>query len=288
MILRRPLLAAKFEPGKINYPVYVSVKIDGIRCLIDRGVAYSRKLKPIPNGFVQEWAQEHKELHGADGELGVGPMNAPDFFRVTTSGVMSQAGEPDFTFYAFDMWNLDSVYKSRLLHVYDLDNVPRVSVVDQLKVDSDDQVLTLLTGYEEQGHEGLMLRAHLSRYKQGRATLRSQELVKVKSYVDEEATVIGFEEEMQNLNEAVENELGFKKRSSHKENKKGKGTLGALTCRREDGVEFSVGSGYTAQMRADLWKKRSKLIGKEVKYRYFPVGVKEKPRHPVFLGFRED
>jgi DNA ligase-1 len=33
-------------------------------------------------------------------------------------------------------------------------------------------------------------------------------------------------------------------------------------------------------------QERNGAIGKLVKYKYFAIGVKDAPRHPVFLGFR--
>ena len=51
------------------------------------------------------------------------------------------------------------------------------------------------------------------------------------------------------------------------------------------GVEFEIGTGFTAAEREALWL--APPIGKIVKYKFFPVGVKDRPRHPVFLGFRE-
>ena len=50
---------------------------------------------------------------------------------------------------------------------------------------------------------------------------------------------------------------------------------------------FSIGSGFTEEERVKLWRKRFILVDKIVKYKYFPVGQKEAPRHPVFLGFRD-
>jgi DNA ligase-1 len=35
-----------------------------------------------------------------------------------------------------------------------------------------------------------------------------------------------------------------------------------------------------------LWEKPP--IGRVVKYKHFPYGADEKPRHPVFLGFRPE
>lgn len=53
------------------------------------------------------------------------------------------------------------------------------------------------------------------------------------------------------------------------------------------GVSFSIGTGLTAAQRQFYWNERDILPGKLIKYKFFPVGVKVAPRHPVFLGFRD-
>ena len=58
------------------------------------------------------------------------------------------------------------------------------------------------------------------------------------------------------------------------------------------GVEFrEIGTGFTAQERADIWQDR-RIYAEDadaplVKYKHFPSGAKDKPRHPVFLGWRD-
>ena len=91
-----------------------------------------------------------------------------------------------------------------------------------------------------------------------------------------------------NGNEAQTNELGRTKRSTAAAGLSGKGTLGAFLVRDlVTGVDFSIGTGLTAADRQCFWDKRFDLHGSLVKYKYFPVGVKVAPRHPVFLGFRD-
>ena len=51
-----------------------------------------------------------------------------------------------------------------------------------------------------------MLRDPSSLYKQGRHTLKSQALMKLKKFYDDEAKVIGFEEKMHNNNEQEKDE----------------------------------------------------------------------------------
>jgi DNA ligase-1 len=83
--------------------VFVQPKLDGVRCTVQRGHAYSRSLKLIPNKYIQESFSKHASLIGGlDGELIVGSPTDPDCYRKTISGVMSVDGEPDFTFYVYD------------------------------------------------------------------------------------------------------------------------------------------------------------------------------------------
>lgn len=292
----KPMLAAKYDPDKQRFPALASVKIDGIRCLIKDGQALSRKLKLIPNKFVQAWVYDNPELEGMDGELMIGDMTSQEAFRRTTSGIMSQDGEPDFTFWAFDMWNKREasfvqrlgILSRRARHIDD-----RLMLVNQQIVHDNGEVAKYLASCEMEGHEGIMLRDPDSLYKFGRATPNTQELVKVKSFEDAEAVVVGYEEEMHNANEATVSELGKTKRSSHKANLHGKGTLGALVCRTmkvgsKDFIEFSIGSGFSQDERKRYWVDRHQLHGRIVKYRYFAGGIKDRPRFPVFMGFRKD
>ena len=51
----KPLLAVACEDLQaVKYPVYMSVKADGIRIIVKDGVVYSRSMKPIPSQVVQE------------------------------------------------------------------------------------------------------------------------------------------------------------------------------------------------------------------------------------------
>lgn len=97
----KPLLSCEVPLEKVNFPIYVSTKFDGIRALVIDAVVYSRSLKPIRNKHVQKLFGKHK-YNGFDGELIVGDIYAKDVFQKTTSGVMSEDGEPDVTYYVFD------------------------------------------------------------------------------------------------------------------------------------------------------------------------------------------
>ena len=64
----KPLLSCKVPMDKIQLPVFVSKKADGIRSLVIDSVVYSRSLKPIRNKHVQQLFGK-PEYNGMDGEM---------------------------------------------------------------------------------------------------------------------------------------------------------------------------------------------------------------------------
>lgn len=281
----KPMLATDADLDKLRFPLLASPKLDGIRAVVRGGVVYSRSNKPIPNRWVQE---KLGHLEHFDGELIVGEPTSKSVYRDTTSHVMSHdKTDFDLRFYVFDHVQFPSNSYGSRTEVLDLD-MPVISSAFKL-----DQALVLnlddLLLYEElclaDGYEGLILRDPNAPYKMGRSTVREGYLLKLKRFIDAEAVVIGFEERMHNGNEATTNELGRTKRSSHKAGKTGRGDLGALVVRAGD-VEFNIGTGFSDDERDAIWKAQGEYLGRIAKFKYFPVGVKEAPRHPVFLGWR--
>jgi DNA ligase-1 len=287
----KPMLSGKCENiAKLTYPVIASPKLDGIRCIILNGVAYSRNLKPIPNLFIQECVKGLP--HGLDGELICGPANAPDAFRRSTSCVMSEfsADENNVYFYSFDLAGPHG-FSDRLREAADkCGGHPFVKPVFHSLIHSEETLDLYEASILDQGYEGVMLRAPNGPYKYGRSTEREGWLLKLKRFEDAEAVVVGYEEQQYNGNAATLDALGRTKRTSHAAGKVGKGVLGALVVRGANGpyrgVEFNIGTGFDDAQRAELWGLREHLVGRIVKYRFFPSGSKDKPRFPVFLGFR--
>src|SRR5262245_16576926 len=97
--IERPMLAETLkELSQIKFPVLLTPKLDGIRCLKVNGRAVSRKFLPIPNHHVRTLIEQHLP-DGVDGEL----MCPGAMFNQTTSRIMSQEGTPDFEYYVFDV-----------------------------------------------------------------------------------------------------------------------------------------------------------------------------------------
>ena len=278
----KPMLAVAADMDLVKFPVLCSPKVDGFRCLIHKGTAYSRNLKPIPNKHVQQMIGKLNGLYdGHDGEIIVGSMTDPDVYRNTSSGVMSFDGEPEFLFWAFDRWDLPHLpYSERVKHIQSS------CALGLEQIDSMEELAERETEYLNMGFEGLMIRSLSGPYKYGRSTAKEGYLLKVKRFLDAEAKVIGFEERMHNANEATTDFLGHTKRSSHKDNMIPMGTLGALVCEMPNGAVFRLGTGFSDSDRDEIWANRSTYLGQLAKYKSVDIGVKDLPRFPVFLGFR--
>ena len=188
-----PMLAAAADLKKIQYPVLGFPKIDGIRAVIHRKQALSRKLIALPNQFIQGFFN-HDRFQGLDGELVVGSPTDPLCIKHSTSGVMSRDGEPDFTFYVFDKWDVSGSYRERynaaLNQTLKEACNPRVRILKSKVLENEDDLLAYESGALDAGYEGIILRSHNGAYKHGRSTVREGGLLKLKRFQDSEARVL--------------------------------------------------------------------------------------------------
>lgn len=271
----KPMLAAPAPAEGLDFPCYASAKLDGVRCLIKDGRAWSRKLEEIPNVHVQRMLG-HAVLDGLDGELCVGNPYAGDVFNRTQSGVMAVHGTPDFLFYVFDYWNGPEwqPYEQRLANLRaafqqpPYNQHPNLRLLEQRLVTGMDELSAMEEDHRELGYEGLIIRNPGSAYKFGRSTdnpigatnaksgkpLQPWCMMKIKRFSDGEARVVGVEEMLHNENDLESNALGLAKRSKAKDGMVPAGVMGRLLV--EDvvsGVPFAIGGGFTMAQRAQLW-----------------------------------
>lgn len=297
----KPLLSGKADIDKLTYPLGGSPKLDGIRAVIRDGVVYSRTFKPIRNKHVQ-YLFGHRAFDGLDGELIIGDPTADGCYSRTNSGVMSAEGKPDVKFYGFDDFSSpEKPFQDRLkvakdrMHLYNTrsDVFPgecRFVFVPHNLIESREVLEIYEKAIVEMGYEGVMLRDINGRYKFGRSTQKERILLKLKRFSDSEAEIIGAVELLHNNNPGIRNEkTGVIERSTNQENMVPSGILGAFVVRDlKTGVEFEVGTGFSMEERKIYWNDYGPLVGQIIKYKYFPYGEKDKPRHPVFLGFRDE
>jgi len=134
---------------------------------------------------------------------------------------------------------------------------PHARVLDHARCDGIVHLREELARVEGLGGEGLMLRQPGSKYIAG----RSSTLLKVKTFHDTEARVIG-------------HAPGTGKH---------KGRLGALVCELPSGARFNVGTGFS-----DAEREAPPKLGAVITFRYQELSEDGVPRFPSFVGERID
>jgi DNA ligase-1 len=162
-----------------------------------------------------------------------------------------------------------------------------VSLVEHTLIEDYDE----LVAYEDiqlaLGYEGIMMRDPSGPYKHGRGTYKQGYIYKLKRFTDTEGVIVGFVEQNTNTNEDTKSELGYAKRSSSKEGMALAGTLGKFLV-DYNGITIPVGPGhFDHKQRKLIWENPCLYINKILKYRYFAHGMKDLPRHPRALGWRD-
>jgi DNA ligase-1 len=281
------MLAGKVsDVNKLRYPVLASNKLDGVRAFIHNGAVFSRNFKPIPNVHVQKLFASLPA--GTDGELILGEPTAPDAYRKTVSAVMCSENPEgaNVVFHVFDIMEEATPFWQRHHHLHD---AVQVNIVKNWMVKSPEALLEMESEALKAGYEGLMVRDPNGPYKHGRSTEKEGWLLKLKRFEDSEAVVYGYVPLMHNDNEAMEDELGHTKRSTAKAGLVAQEMLGKFLVKDiKTGVEFECGTGLglTQELRRQLWNERDTLAGRIIKYKFFPSGGKDKPRFPIWLGWR--
>jgi DNA ligase-1 len=270
-------------------PLLGSPKLDGYRCTT-QDAAFTSSMKKVTNLYAQELLSA-SAYNGLDGELIVGKPNLLETFNNTTGPIRRAAGYPDFTFYVFDKHDMPGAnYKSRLADLYHYEGVPHVHIVKQEVLTTVKGVVAFELKCVKGGFEGAMIRSPHGIYKEGRCTLREQNIFKRKPTEDSECTIIGFEEQMLNMNKSKMNEMGNMVRSSHKANKVGKGTLGKFLVESpkwKKPFAIGTGKGLTDVLRQGIWDNQQYFLGKIFTYKYQQYGSIDAPRQPIYKGFRD-
>lgn len=287
----RPMLACSRnvtldDLQSLQYPLYASIKQDGIRCRLDKNFdgiirPMSRSLKCLPNFHIIEWAQYHG-VEKADGEIVIPGWTFNDIQSwVMTTYPMRL--EP-FEFRVFDyLSDQGFLYRiARAARLLDGTRHERMTMVRQRLIETPFQLKRLYERIIAIGEEGLILRSPDGLYKSGRSTWDQAYSLKMKAFEDDEAIIVGYYAWVENQNESKLNELGLKKKSSHQSNLTTLAKLGGLIVHHPKFGEFRIGSGFTEEQRVHLWGIRKLLEEKEITFKFQRHGMKDKPRTPIF------
>lgn len=306
----KPQLAVDTVDGPRRYPVWGFPKVDGVRGGCYNGpVLTGRSLEPFKNSALVELFS-HEDHLGFDGELTIeGHLTCANLGGDTlcslTTGVVNRAkvkkGETELPTNL--QWNLfdylhpdviDLTYEERYEALADwLEKVSspvceRIHLLPYTLIENEEQEEAFIQKCLDLGYEGAIFRDPKAKHKSGRATPKLNDFWRFKPTSDKDFICTGFEEAMENQNEAKTNALGRTERSSHKENKVGKGMVGTvLGTDVETGEPVRIGAGRMKHdERIMIWANQAAWIGMAGKYTSLDTGVKDAPRQARFSEWR--
>lgn len=293
----RPMLAGRIEKeDKIRFPKLGSLKIDGYRAIYSSGEFFARSGKLHQAPAIRALAKDLQKRglpDGLDGELTI-----PGKSFNEAGGLLRRedySGEIFFQIFDLMQDGLKAQERFQFLAALSSKFPTNVSLLDQVWLKNLEDMRSFENDALASGAEGIVLRDPGALYKHGRGTERDQVMLKIKRFKSAEALILSAEPRMKNLNEQERTPLGYAERSTAKENLVETDILGKLNVIGLNGQfknkEFSIGNFdglIDEEKRFYLKNSKEELLGKIITFKYFPEGVLDRPRHPVFIGFRPD
>ncbi len=239
---------------------FVAYKLDGVRAWWDGTKFWSRLGNEY---YAPQWFKDLMPKGIVlDGELFAGNGRFQETVSIVRKGTPADQEWQQIKFMVFDMPNNPKSFMGRMddlkaMFPFSERGKNQIDLLDQdiiavpSKKTYKDMVAWHLELAEKYGYEGIMLRDPNSLYESG----RSHTLLKVKSFLDCEVTVIGYQ----------------KGKGKHK------GVMGSLDVIMDNGVEFNVGTGFSDQER-----KNPPKIGSKITVKYQELSKDLVPRFPSF------
>lgn len=247
-----PVLLAESWDGVVEVKDWwISEKLDGVRAYWDGKQFLSRQGNQY---FAPDWFTAGLPDYPLDDELWLERKQ----FQKTISIVRRQDKSDhwkNIRYVVFDAPQIADPFEKRIKALEELFKSKKLayaSALEQIRCNGIPHLKEELARVESLGGEGLMLRQPGSKYVVG----RSSTLLKVKSFFDAEAVVIGHQ--------------GGAGRH--------KGRLGALLVKLPDGTEFGVGTGFS-----DAQRENPPPVGSKITFRYQELTDGGVPRFPVYL-----
>lgn len=298
----KPILAPNesINLEMLKYPLLVSTKLDGIRCIFYKGEILSRSLKPIQNEQLRNRFEPLRKYSEQSNVILDGEIYSPKrTFQSITHFVMTQNLETevlpeDLKFYCFDTLieekpNEPFNKRSERGQIITQNFSSIAEYVVQREANSEYKVLEIFETVLNEGYEGLILRDPEGRYKFGRGTVKEGLIYKLKPFVTFESQITGIVQSTA-VNEEAEkktNELGRSVTSKKKDDRHVIEKASAFWVKYE-GKDLKVTLAMTDEEKEEVWKNKTSYIGKTIEYKGMMVGAKDVPRHPVMLRFRQD
>lgn len=234
----------------------MSEKLDGVRGVWNGKTLLSKQgmdLKP-PKWFIKNFPPFKIE-----GELWT---KRGDFENIVS--IVNRQGNKkewrELTLNIFDVMDEKETFEKRIkkaVNWFQKHPSEYAKTIKQIPCKDERDLHRFLKSVEKKGGEGVIVRDPKAIYKAG----RSIKILKVKTFLDDEAEVIGI----------------------NPGKGKFKGLMGSLKVRLKNGIIFNLGSGFSDKQRKNLPK-----IGEIVTFKYKELTKNGKPKFASFLRIRKD
>lgn len=261
----QPMLANKYFGLKkkaldtlFNTPVYVQPKLDGVRCIVTKDGMFSRHGKEIISAphirkSLEKVFEKYPELI-FDGELYNHDLKE-DFNQIISLVRKTRPTEKDleesekhiqywiydFPAYSDEIFSVRNRELQRVWNEFKEDFDRHCVMVETRVAKNDEEVQHYLEDCLERGYEGAIVR--LDKPYENK---RTNSLLKVKKFDDEEFVIVGIEE--------------------------GKGNSAGLAGRiivDVDGKNVSTGLKFSREDAIEIWENREHYIGRKATIKYF-------------------
>jgi DNA ligase-1 len=234
----------------------MSEKLDGIRGYWDGARLLTRKGRTI---YAPKWFTEHFPPFALDGEL----WRRRGDFAFVQQTVLDETPSDDWkkiTYRIFEVPEASGDFPARLAKAaawFDAHPAAHVRIIEQVVCQGAAHLDNFLKAIESLGGEGVIVKNPAPEYHAG----RSPYILKVKNFSDMEGKVIA--------RNPGRGKFG--------------GMMGSLTLRLENGVVFSLGSGFSTAER-----RHPPPIGAIVTFKFTGFTANGIPRFASFLRVRKD
>ena len=228
---------------------YMSEKLDGIRAYWDGEKFISRSGRTFlaPVFFTKDFPKT-----ALDGELW---SKRGDFSHIS-SIVNTKSSSNSWRNLTYNIFEVPNATGNLMQRLSNIKETKYIKIIKQIKVKNKKYLDDFLKSIEKKDGEGVVVRDGSLPYYTG----RNNNSLKVKSYIDEECEVVGY----------------------NKGRGKYKNMLGSLVCKMNNNQTIKIGSGFSNKERVNPPE-----IGAIITFKYYGFTSKGNPRFPIYLRERK-
>lgn len=268
----QPVLATvleKVNPNSIDWETaYLQPKLNGHRCMYKDGMLYSRGGKEIKLPHILASIKgELLDKYALDGELYIHGMPLQQIGSLIKKP-REESLEVEYHVYDSHEDSLD-FFQRYVAPLSQLSTCGALKTLATIKVNNMEEVYKETAYWVKLGYEGSILRHGKGSYEFGK---RSRKLLKVKTYIESEAEILGFRSKQPVIKED--------------------GTRFEVICfvlkNNFGGANFEVTAPGSEQEVHQQWIDCESYVGKQMTFKYFEMSTGKVPQQPIALQVRED